>query len=149
MNSLITPTPETILVVPVYSQLANLAFGLRREVFMLEQGVSHADEYDDQDRHCTHLVTVVEGEVVATLRIQRLPDYAKIGRFAVRKTLRRQGIGSRLFAAALALIRDSGCERVGLEAQIERIAFYERFGFHAYGEDYLDAGILHRRMKNF
>ena len=149
MNQLVAPSPETILVVPVYSQLANLAFALRREVFMLEQGVSHADEYDDQDRHCTHLVSLVQGEVVGTLRIQWLPEYAKIGRFAVRKALRQLGVGSRLFAAALERIRGSGCEHIGLEAQIDRIAFYERFGFHAYGEDYLDAGILHRRMKNF
>lgn len=145
----IAPSPETILVVPVYSQLANLAFALRREVFMLEQGVSHADEYDDHDRHCTHLVTVRDGEVVATLRILWLPAYAKIGRFAVRRALRGQGIGSRLFEHALTLIRQHGGERIGLEAQLDRIAFYERYGFHAYGEDYLDAGIMHRRMKNY
>ena len=149
MNVPIAPSPESILVVPVYSQLANLAFALRREVFMLEQGVSHADEYDDKDKDCTHIVSLREGELVATLRVLWLPDYAKIGRFAVRKSLREQGIGSRLFATTLQLIQDSGQSQIGLEAQVDRIAFYERFGFHAYGEDYLDAGIVHRRMKNY
>lgn len=140
---------DCILVVPVYSQLANLAFSLRREVFMLEQGVSHADEYDDKDKDATHVVMLLEGDVVATLRVLWLSDYAKIGRFAVRQTLRNQGVGSRLFAATLDLIRKSGCERIGLEAQIDRIAFYERFGFQAYGDEYLDAGIVHKRMKNY
>ena len=140
---------ETCLVVPVYSQLANLAFLLRREVFMLEQGVSHADEYDDKDKDASHLVSVLEGDVVATLRVLWLPEYAKIGRFAVRKSLRNQGIGSRLFAATLDWIGRLGQPHIGLEAQIDRIAFYERFGFHAYGEEYLDAGIVHRRMKNY
>lgn len=149
MESPVPPSDETVLVVPVYSQLANLAFALRREVFMLEQGVSHADEYDEHDKDCTHVVTVLEGEVVATLRILWLPEYAKIGRFAVRQSLRNRGVGSRLFASTLALIGKSGCERIGLEAQIDRIAFYERFGFHAYGDEYLDAGIVHKRMKNF
>ena len=149
MSPPVIPSPETILVVPVYSQLANLAFALRREVFMLEQGVSHADEYDDRDKDCTHIVTLREGEVVATLRVLWLPEYAKIGRFAVRKSLREQGIGSRLFVATVQLIQESGMPQIGLEAQIDRIAFYERFGFHAYGEDYLDAGIVHRRMKNY
>lgn len=149
MNVSIAPSPESILVVPVYSQLANLAFALRREVFMLEQGVSHADEYDDKDKDCTHIVSLREGELVATLRILWMTDYAKIGRFAVRKSLREQGIGSRLFATTLQRIRDAGQPQIGLEAQVDRIAFYERFGFHAYGEDYLDAGIVHRRMKNY
>lgn len=149
MANSVSPDAETILMVPVYSQLANLAFTLRREVFMLEQGVPHADEYDDKDKDATHLVTVWEGEVVATLRILWLPEHAKIGRFAVRRSLRNQGVGSRLFAAALEWIRQRGGERVGLEAQIDRVAFYERFGFHAYGDVYLDAGIVHRRMKNY
>jgi len=142
-------SPETILQVPVYSQLGNLAFALRREVFMLEQGVSHADEYDDRDKDCSHFVTVQNGDVVATLRILWLPEHAKIGRFAVRSALRKKGVGSRLFQASLNAIRDCGCERIALEAQIDRIAFYERFGFHAYGGEYLDAGIVHRRMKNY
>jgi predicted GNAT family N-acyltransferase len=149
MTNPVPPGAEIILVVPVYSQLANLAFALRREVFMREQGVSHADEYDDKDKDATHVVTVQEGEVVATLRILWLPEHAKIGRFAVRQSLRNQGVGSRLFAATLELIRQNGGEHIGLEAQVDRIAFYERFGFHAYGEEYLDAGILHRRMKNY
>ncbi len=149
MRNPVPPSAETILVVPIYSQLANLAFALRREVFMLEQGVSHGDEYDDKNKDATQVVTVRDGEVVATLRILWLPEYTKIGRFAVRKMLRNSGIGSRLFAATLELIRQNGGDRIGLEAQIDRIAFYERFGFHAYGDEYLDAGIVHRRMKNY
>ena len=149
MKQPVASCSEVILQVPVYSQLGNLAFALRREVFMLEQGVPHADEYDDKDRDCSHLVTVLEGEVVATLRIQWLAEHAKIGRFAVRGSLRNRGIGSRLFSGALDVIKRNGCERMALEAQLDRIAFYERFGFHAYGEDYWDAGILHRRMKNY
>ena len=149
MVSQIPPSAETVLVVPIYSQLANLAFALRREVFMLEQGVSHADEYDDKDKDCTHVVTVRDGELVATLRILWQPEYAKIGRFAVRKSLRNQGVGSRLFTATLELIGKNSCERIGLEAQVDRVAFYERFGFSAYGDEYLDAGIMHKRMKNF
>ncbi len=147
MASSVLPSDEAILVVPVYSQLGNLAFQLRREVFMLEQGVSHADEYDERDKDATHVVTVLNGDVVGTLRILWLPEYTKIGRFAVRQTLRNGGVGSRLFAHCLALIRAQGCQQIALEAQIDRIGFYERFGFNAYGEEYLDAGIWHRRMK--
>lgn len=140
---------EAVLAVPAYCDLANLAFGLRREVFMLEQGVSHADEYDDKDRIATHYVTVREGNVVATLRVLWLTEHAKIGRFAVRKSLRGRGVGGRLFRAVIESIRAGGGERIALEAQIDKTRFYEKYGFHAYGDEYLDAGIVHRRMKNY
>lgn len=122
---------------------------LRRKVFMDEQGVSLEDEFDGKDPDATHIVTVQDGEVVGVLRILWLPEHAKIGRFAVKKELRNQGIGSRLFHTALSFIERKGQEHVMLEAQIDRIGFYENFGFEAYGEEYLDAGILHRAMKNY
>ena len=149
MSKPVSSSPEAVLAVPAYSDLANLAFGLRREVFMLEQGVSHADEYDDKDRIATHYVTVREGNVVATLRVLWLTEHAKIGRFAVRKSLRGRGVGGRLFRAVIESIRAGGGERIALEAQIDKTRFYEKYGFHAYGDEYLDAGIVHRRMKNY
>jgi len=116
---------------------------------MEEQGVSLADEFDGKDPDATHIVTVQNDEVVGVLRVLWLPEHAKIGRFAVRKDLRNEGIGSRLFHTALSFIDRKGVERVMLEAQIDRIEFYENFGFEAYGDEYLDAGILHRAMKNY
>ena len=145
----VSPSTEAVLSVPAYSDLANLAFGLRREVFMLEQGISHADEYDDLDRVATHFVMVREGNVVATLRVLWLTEHAKIGRFAVRRSLRGRGVGGRLFRATIESIRAGGVERIALEAQIDKTRFYEQYGFHAYCEEYLDAGIVHRRMKNY
>ena len=87
--------------------------------------------------------------MVGVLRILWLPEHAKIGRFAVAQSRRNEGIGSRLLQTALGFIERQGQERIMLEAQIDRINFYEHFGFEAYGEEYLDAGILHRAMKNY
>jgi len=140
---------EQHIIAPFESSWYQLGCALRREVFMDEQHVSAADEFDGKDESATHIVTVQDGEVVGVLRILWLPDYAKIGRFAVRKSLREQGIGSRLFQTALSFIERQGQEQVMLEAQLDRIGFYEHFGFTAYGEEYLDAGILHRAMKNY
>lgn len=140
---------EQHIIAPYDSSWYQKGCALRREVFMDEQHVSLEDEFDGKDPDATHIVTVQEGEVVGVLRILWLPEHAKIGRFAVKKPLRNQGLGSRLFHTALSFIERRGQERVMLEAQIDRIAFYEHFGFEAYGADYLDAGILHRAMKNY
>ena len=140
---------EQHIIAPHDSSWYHKGCDLRREVFMVEQGVSLEDEFDGKDPDATHIVTVQDGEVVGVLRILWLPEHAKIGRFAVKKSLRDQGIGSRLFHTALSFIDRKGQDQVMLEAQIDRIGFYENFGFEAYGEEYLDAGILHRAMKNY
>jgi predicted GNAT family N-acyltransferase len=140
---------EQQIIAPYDSRWYRLGCNVRRDVFMLEQGVSEADEFDGKDSQATHIVSVQNDEVVGVLRILWLPEHAKIGRFAVRKSKRNQGIGSRLFHTALTYIERRGVENVMLEAQIDRIEFYEQFGFEAYGEEYLDAGIVHRAMKNY
>ena len=140
---------EQHIIAPYDSSWYHQGCALRREVFMDEQGVLLEDEFDGKDPDASHIVTVQDGDVVAVLRILWLPEHAKIGRFAVKKTLRQQGIGSRLFHTALSFIARKGQTNVMLEAQLASIGFYEHFGFEAYGAEYLDAGILHRAMKNY
>lgn len=140
---------EQQIIAPYDSDWYRQGCDLRRAVFMDEQGVSEADEFDGKDPAATHVITVQDSAVVGVLRILWLPEHAKIGRFAVRHDVRNEGIGSRLFHSALSFIERKGVERVMLEAQIDRVGFYENFGFEAYGEEYLDAGILHRAMKNY
>ena len=43
--------------------------------------------------------------------------------------------------------RDGRFSRVVLGAQIHALDFYEKLGFRAFGDDYLDAGIAHRDME--
>ena len=140
---------ETILVVPVFSPLANLAFLLRREVFVLEQNVPAAEEFDARDLGATHLVTLREGDVVATLRILWHGDSAQISRFVVRKALRSLGLGKRLLHEAMLLIEQRGVRKVFLDAQLDKVPFYERFAFQADGDTFLDGGIVHTRMTHY
>jgi predicted GNAT family N-acyltransferase len=139
----------TILTVPVFSPLANLAFALRREVFIDEQRVQD-DEFDADDLTATHVVAIGEGAVVGTLRIIAMDEHTRIGRVAVRRDWRGRGVAGRMLAHALALARAAGATRFYLNAQADKIAVYERHGFVAYGEPYDDgSGILHRHMKTY
>jgi predicted GNAT family N-acyltransferase len=140
---------ETILMVPVYSDLANLGFALRREVFIVEHGVPAEEEFDTKDLGATHFVLIEDGDVVATLRITWHEDSAQISRFVVRKSFRSKGIGSRIFQAGINAINEAGEAKIFLEAQVDKIAFYEKFGFQAYGDEFLDGGIPHNKMRNF
>jgi len=142
-------TPEIILPVPVFSDLANLAFNLRREVFVVEQGVPAEEELDEYDLTADHYVAIQEGSVVATTRVIHKEEGAKLSRFAVRQCERGRGVGGRLLAFVLDDLTSRGRPRVFMSAQADKVGFYEKFGFHAYGEEYLECDIRHRMMKNW
>ena len=116
---------------------------LREAVFVREQGVPEALEWDGADPGAAHLLAEVDGRPVGCVRL--LPQ-GRIGRLCVLPPWRRRGIGSALLTAALRLAARRGHGEVFLDAQEQALGFYRRHGFQARGPRFLDAGIPHRRM---
>jgi predicted GNAT family N-acyltransferase len=120
---------------------------LRRRVFIEEQGVSEADELDNEDETAIHLLAELDGLAVGSARLLLRGDYAKIGRVCVLASARGKGIGAALIRAAVARLRQvEGVAAVKLGAQSHALGFYQALGFEAYGPEYPDAGIAHRDM---
>ncbi len=117
---------------------------LRRSVFIEEQSVPEALEWEAQDSACLwHVAWVAEDAIIG---IVRLTPQGRIGRMAVLKPWRGCGVGSALLSAAIDAARARGQTGLQLSAQTHAIAFYARHGFIATGPEYLDAGIPHRTM---
>lgn len=117
---------------------------IRREVFIEEQGVAEAEEWDGLDPACVHLLArAPDGTPLGTAR---LAPGGKVGRMAVRAPARGRGVGSGLLQGAIRLAREQGLSRLTLDAQLHAIPFYARHGFRAHGGIFLDAGIEHRQM---
>jgi len=125
----------------------NIAKEIRRNVFMKEQNVTEEEEFDDFDKDAIHLLGYVNKEPVATLRIVEHQDSIQIGRVSVLLSFRGLGIGKAIMNEALNIIdkKDKGKE-VFLESQLEKIRFYEKFGFEAVEENFFDARMPHRKM---
>lgn len=119
---------------------------LRREVFIGEQGVSEAEEWDGRDGDALHLLGWSDGQPVATARIFIDGDSGKIGRVCVLRTARGTGAGAAIMGKALDVLRARGVKTAKLSSQTSAIGFYDRLGFTAYGPEYLDANIPHRDM---
>lgn len=121
---------------------------IRRVVFIVEQNVPEAEEWDGRDGAALHLLARdASGAAVGTARILTEGATGKIGRVAVLKSARGTGAGAALIRAALDELRAMpGITRAKLGAQTHAIGFYERLGFAAYGPEYDDAGIPHRDM---
>ena len=117
---------------------------IRTEVFIYEQQVPEAMEWDEFDAISTHvLASNFDGQPVGTARL--LPD-GHIGRMAVLKEWRGKGYGSAMLQKMLEELRNRRKQIVMLNAQASAVKFYEKFGFKVSGEEFLEAGILHVKM---
>lgn len=120
---------------------------VRRAVFIEEQGVPEALEWDGADEDALHvLATDDEGRPIGTGRALFHGACAHIGRMAVVKPWRGRGVGRAILEALLAEIDRRGLERVFLNAQLHAVPFYEKSGFRREGPEFDDAGMPHVRM---
>ncbi|MFH5773941.1 GNAT family N-acetyltransferase [Paracoccus broussonetiae] len=121
---------------------------IRHEVFVIEQSVPEAEEWDGRDGEAIHLLARDDqGRAIGTARILLVGETGKIGRVAVLRSARGTGMGAALIRAALDQLRTQpGVTRAKLGAQTHAIGFYEKLGFTAFGPEYDDAGIPHRDM---
>ena len=128
-----------------WSTLQAKAAPIRLEVFVHEQQVPLEEEIDTLDAECIHAVAFdAQGCALATGRL--LPD-GHIGRMAVLKAVRGQGLGSAVLQALMQQARKQGFVEVVLSAQTHAQAFYVRHGFVPEGAEYLDANIPHVLMR--
>ncbi len=128
------------------------AFLVRKQVFVLEQNVPEHLELDDldQDPQTVHvLARDHRGQALGTARMRSYtPDgTAKIERVAVLASHRRSGLGRTLMAFLEQEARAAGFREIVLHAQIRAKAFYERMGYAAFGERFMDAAIEHIAMR--
>ncbi|MFF3708408.1 GNAT family N-acetyltransferase [Streptomyces phaeochromogenes] len=133
-------------------------FAVRKEVFVVEQGVPEDIEYDAYDADALHVVAVREdglpfgagrllyGEVAAA-RTGGEPGVGSLGRLAVLKAARGLGVGVALVRGIEDAARARGLTAVDLHAQTHALGFYERLGYVAYGPEFFDAGIAHLAMR--
>lgn len=124
---------------------ADLLKMVREEVFIQEQHVPVALEWDGMDQTATHLLALNHtGEAVGCAR---LVGNGSIGRMAVLKPWRGRSVGHALLQKAVSLYRQQGIHPITLSAQVHAVPFYEKSGFTVCSAPYMDAGIAHVDMR--
>ena len=117
---------------------------VRRVVFIEEQNVPEALEWDEHDAVSAHLlVRASDGVPIGCARL--LPD-GHIGRMALLPAWRGHGVGRALLEAALKMAQGHGHRTVKLSAQTHAAGFYAAAGFVVEGAGYEEAGIPHVAM---
>lgn len=120
-----------------------IAFEIRKKVFVIEQNVSQEREsMDDED--AIHYVATVNGEPAGAARYRKMEKGAKIERIAVLSTFRGKRIGKAILSKILDDLKNE--EKVYLYAQVNASQFYIKNGFRQTDNYFLDAGIEHVEM---
>ncbi|MDA8761042.1 GNAT family N-acetyltransferase [Amylibacter sp.] len=121
---------------------------LRRTVFIEEQNVPENEEVDGDDPNCDHILLTISDDPVGAARLKYYDNFVKVQRVCVLKNYRGQGIGSNIINFIIKHIEKNDiCNSVRLGSQIHALEFYKGLGFVEFGEEYLDAGILHKDME--
>lgn len=116
---------------------------IRESVFINEQGISPEIDFDGLDGSAIHALVSIDGKPVGTGRM--LKD-GHIGRVAVLSEFRGQGLGAKIVLSLIDEATIQGYERVYLGAQKQAIDFYVKLGFSPFGEEFVEAGIVHLSM---
>ena len=123
------------------------AINVRMRVFVVEQQIPVAEEIDDADATATHAIALYQGQIVGTGRLLYRDDgMVQIGRMAVDRQFRRQGIGGRILAFLEDEARAQGIGSCLLHAQEYVKAFYAGSGYVERGDLFLEADIPHIEM---
>ena len=124
------------------------AINVRMRVFVVEQQIPVAEEIDDADATATHAIALYQGQIVGTGRLLYRDDgMAQIGRMAVDRQFRRQGIGGRILAFLEDEARAQGIGSCLLHAQEYVKDFYAGSGYVERGNLFLEADIPHIEMR--
>lgn len=136
--------PIEIDLVP-WERAAPSLRAIREAVFVVEQGIAEAVEFGDgaTDARARHWLATTEGGEPAGC--VRLLD-GRLGRLAVLPARRRRGIGAALVRGVIRDALEHGLPGLYLHVQSQTRGFYERLGFVAEGEEFIEAGLPHLRM---
>ena len=143
--------------VGAWQVLGTPARAVRTAVFIEEQNIPVAMEWDDADEAAVHAVAFNRfGHALATGRLLANPTHTdgsadverigRIGRMATLQAVRGSGMARAVLEALLAVARQRGDAECVLHAQLSAQPFYARAGFLPRGPVFSEAGIAHIEM---
>ena len=120
---------------------------IREKVFIEEQKVTPQLEWDGLDEEAIHFLVYKNEKAIGCARALVIENDMQLGRMAVLKEYRGEGIGSHLIEKAITTAKLNQLSLIDISAQCHAIDFYKKFGFKVTSDIYLDAEIPHRDMR--
>ena len=120
---------------------------IREKVFIEEQKVTPQLEWDGMDEEAIHFLVYKDKKAIGCARAIVIENDMQLGRMAILKEYRGEGIGNNLIEKAVITAKLNQLSSIHISAQCHAIDFYKKFGFKVISDIYLDAEIPHRDMR--
>lgn len=127
------------------NQLCEPIFKIRRTVFVDEQQVDEAEEFDEFENSSIHYLGFKDGTPAGTARWRITPNGIKLERFAVLKEFRNMGVAAAILNKVITDTVQPGV-KIYMHAQLTAQGFYEKYGFKTEGPIFEECGIMHYKM---
>lgn len=122
---------------------------LRNEVFVVEQDCVYQD-IDNKDLESIHLLMYLKDALIGYMRI--VPkgltfEEISIGRVCIKQSARKQGLAEKGMILCIEYIKNQLNETtIRISAQEYLLDFYQKLGFKAISQTYLEDGLPHIEM---
>ncbi|MEH7309328.1 GNAT family N-acetyltransferase [Neobacillus drentensis] len=129
-----------------------VAFAIRKEVFVKEQGVPLEDEFDEFDQFdtlnglCEHILVHYNEQPVGTGRIRFIDGVGKLERICILESYRKFGLGKIMIKALEEIAEERGASQVKLHGQTQAEGFYKKLGYRTSSNIFMEDGIPHILM---
>ena len=127
-----------------------LAFEIRKKVFIAEQEVPLEDEYDEFDQlnsDCNHILIMDSHKCVGTARLREVESVGKLERICVLKPFRKLGLGKIIVGELEEIAKEKGLQSVKFHGQTHAEGFYHNLGYQTVSTVLREDGIPHILMK--
>ncbi|MBS3199164.1 GNAT family N-acetyltransferase [Turicibacter bilis] len=128
----------------------NIAFQIRINVFVNEQGVPLEDELDEFDTlndSCHHILAYYQDQPVGTGRIRFVDGVGKLERICILKDYRKFGLGKLIISGLESIAMEKGINKFKLHGQTHAEGFYQKLGYQTASEVFIEDGIPHLLMQ--
>ena len=121
---------------------------LRDDILRKPLGLSFTREELEREKNNLHIVAYEDERMLGCcMLLEEDPETVRLRQMAVMNDLQGKGIGKALMQFAENLARDRGYKKIIMHARKTAIGFYEKLGYKAVGEEFLEVTLPHFVME--
>ncbi|MGG3494226.1 GNAT family N-acetyltransferase [Peribacillus simplex] len=127
-----------------------IAFHIRKEVFVEEQGFqleSEFDEFDTLNALSEHILVYYNEQPVGTGRLRVVDGLGKLERICILEPYRKFGLGKIIIKTLEEIAKEMELSLVKLHGQTQAEGFYKKLGYQTSSDVFMEDGGPHLLMK--
>ncbi|MED3711486.1 GNAT family N-acetyltransferase [Peribacillus frigoritolerans] len=126
-----------------------IAFHIRKDVFVEEQGFPlefEFDEFDTLNALSEHILVYYNENPVGTGRLRVVDGLGKLERICILEPYRKFGLGKIILKTLEEIAKEQGITQVKLHGQTQAEGFYKKLGYRTSSDVFMEDGGPHLLM---